>query len=109
MGEFLGKWQRTTYQIRHPLPQGVLKRSNGSLTRFWQWLALRGGNYSLHTRHTDSYRISPADSRLEYPGSKLLDTLATAIVPMDRNSLVGVGIDRQLYPLLVRLLLDTAR
>jgi hypothetical protein len=63
----------------------------------------------LHTRHTDSYRISPADGRLEYPGSKLLDTLATAIVPMDRNSLVGVGIDCQLYPLLVRLLLDTSR
>ena len=63
----------------------------------------------LHTRHTDSYRISPADGRFEYLGPKLLGTLATALVPMDRHSLVRIGIHRQLYPLLVRLLLDTTR
>ena len=63
----------------------------------------------LHTRHTDSYRISPADGRFEYLDPPLLGTLATAIVPMEHHSLVGIGIHRQLYPLLVRLLLDTAR
>jgi hypothetical protein len=109
MGAFLGKWQRTTYQIRHPLPQGVIEALEWFVDARLAMARIARRELHLHTRHTDSYRISPADSRLEYLGPQLLDPLATAIVPMDRNSLVGSGVHRQLYPLLVRLLLDTAR
>lgn len=95
--------------MRHPLPQGVVEALEWFVDVLLAMARVARWELHLHTRHTDSYRISPADGRFEYLAPKLLDTLATAIVPMDRNSLVGIGIHRQLYPLLVRLLLDTVR
>lgn len=111
IGERLGTRQRTAHQTRNALTQRVVKTLNviGFAGQFTDGLMLRSGDdpniddilVRIKRRLlTIGFRnVSP-----QLPGA-----FATAIPDVKANDLAALGVHRQPYPLLVRLLLHETR